>query len=452
MKVFLAILLDSLYETLDKKILYVVVGLSLLFIVLGASIGFEPTPFPDIVKKRWGNLTHMWSQSGMGVGFVSSPEPVMEIVSVRERKDGSYEVEARMKHPDYARRMTKLLERERRMLAGEKVDFDDEDDQHIGGYGPPEKPEPAEPEKPLAAEEARAFFRELAEHDLFGLQSYMDRGDSTYEIVLRPPHPHEIVGGGDVTLFFGAVDISLERQSYASTILEFQSNMASWAAGWAGILIAIVITAGFFPNMLQEGSIDLLVSKPIHRLVLFFAKYAGGLLFVLLNAIVLIGGLWLATSVRSGFYNFGFLATIGSVLLVFAIIYSVSVFWAVMTRSTVMAILMSVVFWVVCWVIGLVLNMILMFERMGAGVPSWLVGTVKVLYYVFPSTSNFDKLNIWLVSLAPISDAAREHFLKTSQFEMSTYGVSLPWSLVTSLAFAAAVLGFTAWRFHKRDF
>ena len=55
---------------------------------------------------------------------------------------------------------------------------------------------------------------------------------------------------------------------------------------WVAILVSVVITAFFIPNMLRKGTVDLLIVKPIRRSTLLLYKYVGGLLFILLNTAV----------------------------------------------------------------------------------------------------------------------------------------------------------------------
>ena len=52
--------------------------------------------------------------------------------------------------------------------------------------------------------------------------------------------------------------------------------------GTVALLISLIMTAFFIPNMLRKGSIDLLISKPIGRSQLLVYKYIGGLTFIFL--------------------------------------------------------------------------------------------------------------------------------------------------------------------------
>ena len=56
--------------------------------------------------------------------------------------------------------------------------------------------------------------------------------------------------------------------------------------GWIASILAVVSTASIFPDFVAGGSIELLLSKPIGRVRLFFTKFATGLLFVVLQVSV----------------------------------------------------------------------------------------------------------------------------------------------------------------------
>ena len=107
------------------------------------------------------------------------------------------------------------------------------------------------------------------------------------------------------------------------------------------MLIGIVITAFFVPNMLRKGTVDMLLVKPISRVTLLLYKYVGGLTFIFLNTVVAVGGVWLALGLRSGVWATGFLVMILVITFFFAILYSVSTLFGVLTRSPIVAILLT---------------------------------------------------------------------------------------------------------------
>ena len=79
-----------------------------------------------------------------------------------------------------------------------------------------------------------------------------------------------------------------------------QDILISSVGGLIIILIAVIITSFFIPNMLRPGSVVMLLSKPISRITLLLFKYLGGLFFVLILTSFVVGGVWLITGVRAG--------------------------------------------------------------------------------------------------------------------------------------------------------
>jgi len=118
-----------------------------------------------------------------------------------------------------------------------------------------------------------------------------------------------------------------------------------FALGWVGIILTIIATAGFFPTMMERGTIDVLLSKPISRPRLFFYKYLSGMLFVLIQATVFVVLTFLVMGFRWGIWVPGYLMCIPLLVLLFSYLYCVSVLVAVRTRSAVAAILVSLAVW-----------------------------------------------------------------------------------------------------------
>src|SRR5262249_43790368 len=121
---------------------------------------------------------------------------------------------------------------------------------------------------------------------------------------------------------------------------------------WVTLIISIVMTAFFIPNMLRKGTVDLLIVKPIHRPVLLVYKYLGGLTFILLNTTVAIGGVWLALGLKSGVWANNFLLMIPTLTFFFAILYAVSALFGVISRSPIVAILVTCLAWFMFFSVG----------------------------------------------------------------------------------------------------
>ena len=132
-------------------------------------------------------------------------------------------------------------------------------------------------------------------------------------------------------------------------VLDFMSVVV----GFFGILVAILVTASIVPDMLQSGSLHVLLSKPISRPILFFSKFLGGCAFVLISAAYLVSGIWLILGVRFDLWRPQLFWGIPIFLFTFAIFYSVSAIAGLVWRSSIMAIVVTLVFWFLCFSVSL---------------------------------------------------------------------------------------------------
>ena len=100
--------------------------------------------------------------------------------------------------------------------------------------------------------------------------------------------------------------------------------LTTFLAGILGVFIAILVTAPTVPQTFEPGAIDLLLSKPVSRSLLFLTKFFGASTFILLNSIYLIGGMWLIAGLRFDIWSGRLLLCIPVFLFLFVIYYSVS--------------------------------------------------------------------------------------------------------------------------------
>lgn len=138
------------------------------------------------------------------------------------------------------------------------------------------------------------------------------------------------------------------QQSLSSTI----GNLIRFVIGPFTVFVAILVTASIIPNMVETGSIHLLLSKPISRFLLLLTKFVGGCSFVLLNITYLLGGLWLIFGLRFGIWETRLLACIPIILFLFAVYYSVSIWAGLVWRNTVVVVVVSILLWCTCSVVG----------------------------------------------------------------------------------------------------
>ena len=176
-------------------------------------------------------------------------------------------------------------------------------------------------------------------------------------------------------------------------------------AGTVGVSFCIAATAFFVPRMLEKGAADVVFSRPISRAKLLVTRWLAGVIFVAVLSSLLVGGMHLGFLLRSGHSDPGFLASALTLTYLFAILHCLSTVVAVLTRSSVAAILVTVVFFPMnsClqngWVVkeaAFAAREARMAEGEEAKEPSATVRTLSivldVVHWVLPKTNDADPL------------------------------------------------------------
>jgi ABC-type transport system involved in multi-copper enzyme maturation permease subunit len=130
--------------------------------------------------------------------------------------------------------------------------------------------------------------------------------------------------------------------------------MMDWLLGFALIFLGILVTASIVPDMLQPGSLHLLLSKPISRTMLLLSKFVGGCAFVFLCVCQLVFGLWLIAGFRLDIWNARILWCIPVAVFLFAVFFSVSVLAGLRWRSPILSIGVTCMFGAFVLVIGFI--------------------------------------------------------------------------------------------------
>ena len=128
--------------------------------------------------------------------------------------------------------------------------------------------------------------------------------------------------------------------------------LTTFLAGILGVFIAILVTAPTVPQTFEPGAIDLLLSKPVSRSLLFLTKFFGASTFILLNSAYLIGGMWLIAGLRFDIWSGHLLLCIPVFLFLFVIYYSVSALTGVIWRNAIVSVCCTILFWGLCFAVG----------------------------------------------------------------------------------------------------
>jgi ABC-type transport system involved in multi-copper enzyme maturation permease subunit len=245
-------------------------------------------------------------------------------------------------------------------------------------------------------------------------------------------------------LFFGATDTGVKLPIGPLVLL-----IESYAVGYAGaaifLLVSSVMTSFFIPNMLRKGTVDLLISKPIRRWMLLLYKYVGGLLFMFLNTVVLIGGFWLVMGMRTGLWGPSFLLMIPILTFQFAIFYAVSTLAAVLTRNTIVAIMATAMFWAALFVAGQA------FAWSGPS-PGKEASTfhkgAKIVYKMLPRVRDMDKLSQYVIAVDLLQSDNKQRAELSAEVDNTSWAETV----IVSVIFVALLLGASCWWFSSKDY
>ncbi|MCX6151916.1 MAG: ABC transporter permease subunit [Ignavibacteriales bacterium] len=158
-----------------------------------------------------------------------------------------------------------------------------------------------------------------------------------------------------------------------------------------GLFLSIFSTAGIISALFEKGNIDLFLSKPISRAQLLLGKYFGGILIVFLNIAYVIIGIWFLVGLKFSNWDPAFLYSILTITFAFAVIYSLIIFAAVLTKSSVLSMVSS-------YVIFFILSPLLMGREFFFEIThsTFLKSVLDFMYYIIPLTSPLGTISTFL--------------------------------------------------------
>lgn len=272
------------------------------------------------------------------------------------------------------------------------------------------------------------------------LPTYMPRTHDSPEVRAEGVR----VVSGHVTLGFGLFQFEIGKKREDSVRL-IQLWLAGVLADTAGVLLALLWTAGFLPAFLEPHSIAVLLAKPAPRWSLLVGKYLGVVLFVALHAVLFVGGTWLGIGFSTNVWDPRYWLAVPLLVTNFAIFSAFSTFLAVCTRSTVVSIFGTLLFWLLCWAMNLTRHHLVGFDV--AGVTPAAALLVETGYWLFPKPLDLSGLFFEMMRAADYSTPVPE---LVAVSEKGRWYPEL--SVLTSLAFAVGTLGFAAYEFRKTDY
>ncbi len=445
---YLAILKDSLREALDSKVLYVLLGLSLLITLFVATLSFRPLPAQQTMTLLVNGTMNDFMQANRSERRGKGKDNLPDLAGSPYRLENVKVLGGTPDSPDadYGLTISKMYVNED---SAEKVR--------------------QAPEAEIAA--VRKHFARLEQYGFYrvGAVAVAEKPATKpfnvdYVVELRSTPGTRRIWLHETSLFFGAVPLGIANIFRMADIeglpLGFElfiiAQLIFSTGSWIAVLLGVIITSFFLPNMLQKGTVDLLLVKPIGRTPLLLFKFLGGLTFIfLINAFAIVG-IWLALGVRSGIWAHWTLLLIPILTFFFAILYSVSALLAVLTRSTVTAILVTIGVWFLLFGVGATHQHLegKAREEERFKVPedkrvfseNVFRSVVDAIHRLLPRTSDLNELTALLVFSDFMTGGylAPEDVLNGERNWWESFGVST--------AFIAVMLGLASWRFSRKDY
>jgi len=193
----------------------------------------------------------------------------------------------------------------------------------------------------------------------------------------------------------------------------------------AGVFLSVFASAGLIPTIFEPGRVELLLSKPVARYHILLGRYIGNVLVIAFNMFYLVTAIWIIFGVKTGVWAHQFLYSTAISVFVFAVLLSVVLVVAVLTESSVVAMMVA---------FGLMLISPITAQRQVIAKlldSEWSRNLMRGLYYLLPKVFDLGAVSRQVVLGRPITDW-------------------MPfWS---SALFAAAMLSLGLWAFSRRNY
>ncbi|MDX1961867.1 MAG: LpqB family beta-propeller domain-containing protein [Pirellulales bacterium] len=208
------------------------------------------------------------------------------------------------------------------------------------------------PQERLDAE-AMDLLREGAEHLNAVELARLNR------LLLEAAFPRELAPSRERELFINYYGLEIPtgglpllRRDYL--IKTAAGIISSFFLGFLGLFAGLIVTSALIPQTFEPGAVDLLLSKPIVRVGLYLTKFVGGCMFVLLNTLFLLGGLFVLVGLRHGVWMWTLPLCVPVFLFWFMVFYSVSALIGLWSRNAIVAVTITICLWGVCALLAFV--------------------------------------------------------------------------------------------------
>ena len=209
----------------------------------------------------------------------------------------------------------------------------------------------------------------------------------------------DIVSGGQAALSLFGKDMP-QAVSMEKLLTGFKHVMSALAVLMltGGIFLAIFATGSLIPNMLEKGSVDLILSRPLARWQLLLGRYLGAVGLVAINVFYMTAGVWLIISVKIGFWHWPFLLSSVIIIIVFAILYAIMTFVGVTVRNSGVSMMAA---WFVMFFSPLLFERDKIYALLSKRIYQWILDGV---YYLTPRTFELGNMTRAFVAGEPITN------------------------------------------------
>ena len=468
MRTFLAILRDSFREAVDGFVIYIMLILSLITIAFVACIGYQPVDAEGHLSKSIKNFAVFIPDKGESTAISAVPGVNYEATAIKVNgKDVLFDLEVTSKS-DFGLGKAPAIDPFRVAVAGWLKKAYKSEKRKIpaavlrnSNKGNTSDSTLRDLEVALApdvsAEEAAAITDEqmvefiksqfVAHYGCGDVKvrrrSNPDAGKYVYEVEainLRGSR-----GWAHDVSFLHWKIITNNDLPLGLVVHVIEDTIVNGIGGGILLLISVILTSFFIPNMLRKGTLDLVVSKPVGKVQYLLYKYFGGLIFITIVSAITVGGVWLVIGIRSGMWDPRFLITIPALVLSFALLYAFSTLIAVLTRSAIAAMLLTIAFTFGLWLVGYIKKQLDVAKVMEDGNLDTVSSIFDGLNNVLPRYKDLDKLTSKVTSegaYTPILLRFQDMLIEPPSY-FSVLGVTF--------LYIAAFLALASWRHSTRD-
>jgi ABC-type transport system involved in multi-copper enzyme maturation permease subunit len=164
-----------------------------------------------------------------------------------------------------------------------------------------------------------------------------------------------------------------------------------------GLFISIFAVSGLIPSILEKGTVEFFLSRPVKRFELLLGEFLGGIFVIFLNISFLVLGTWLLVGIYLGDWSLSFLLIIPAITLVFSLFYSLIILMGVKWQNSVSAMMISYLIFIAVSPILNSKDTILVFLD-GA---FWRY-LLNILYYIVPQSSDLAGITASIAFSQPI--------------------------------------------------